>query len=68
MCIWLFLDVNECDTDNGGCDHTCVNNEGSFRCECDDGHTLGDDKKSCLGKTLTTTTFHFLMNRHRLMV
>lgn len=32
-------DINECLTNNGGCDQNaqCINNDGSFRCECDSG-------------------------------
>ena len=47
----LFLsDVNECETDNGGCSDSCVNREGSFECKCKDGYKVGDDKKTCEGK------------------
>lgn len=32
-------DINECLTNNGGCDQNaqCINTEGSFKCECDAG-------------------------------
>ena len=42
-------DVNECDKQNGGCDHNCSNTEGSFECSCYIGYKLDDDRKSCLG-------------------
>ena len=40
-CIQIALfnvtDLDECLTDNGGCQHTCVNTNGSYTCGCD-GH------------------------------
>lgn len=46
-----FLDVNECDYDNGGCESICINQPGSFKCDCEKGFqidTVGRTK--CLGK------------------
>ena len=45
----FFPDVNECDTDNGGCEHTCLNFDGRYDCECDNGFLLAADRKSCSG-------------------
>ncbi len=42
-----FIDVNECSTGNGGCEHVCTNTIGSFSCSCDNGFTLAGDGKSC---------------------
>ena len=54
--LWVFyvnfLDRNECETDNGGCDHKCVNKNGTFECKCNDGYKLEDDKKTCSGNIL----------------
>ena len=36
----FIADVNECDLNNGGCDHSCINTVGSYYCECSDGQTL----------------------------
>ena len=41
------LDIDECEIDNGGCDETCVNINGSYSCKCDSGLDLIDDGKSC---------------------
>ena len=41
------VDVDDCDTLNGGCDHNCLNLEGSFECSCRDGFALGEDSMSC---------------------
>ena len=44
------LDVNECDTSNGGCQHQCVNTNGSYVCYCNKGFNLDWNGKSCSGK------------------
>ena len=31
------LDINECETNNGGCAQTCINEVGDHRCVCDVG-------------------------------
>ena len=36
-------DINECELHNGGCAHLCVNEIGSFKCACFDGHYLDAD-------------------------
>eukprot|EP00058_Branchiostoma_floridae_P023089 XP_002608579.1 hypothetical protein BRAFLDRAFT_128816 [Branchiostoma floridae] len=33
-------DINECLTNNGGCQHTCSNNDGSYTCSCNTGYSL----------------------------
>ena len=42
-------DVNECDVNDGGCDHYCINLMGTFKCQCREGYKLGTDGKSCEG-------------------
>lgn len=46
----LNLDVNECETFNGGCDHQCNNTIGSFNCKCRKGFFLDANGKTCIGK------------------
>lgn len=43
-------DVNECDIYNGGCQEVCTNTEGSFTCDCQDGHQLRADGYTCSGE------------------
>ena len=45
----LFSDINECDTNNGGCEQMCVNTEGSYRCECYQGYSYNEDSGKCVG-------------------
>ncbi|HQN73767.1 MAG TPA: hypothetical protein PLB16_10170, partial [bacterium] len=40
-------DVNECETDNGGCAQNCTNTTGSHTCSCDAGYTLNGDGFNC---------------------
>ena len=44
-------DIDECKS--GPCSNgKCINSDGSFRCECQPGFTLGADGKTCLGELL----------------
>ena len=43
-------DTNECDTSNGGCAQVCINQVGSYYCQCNNGYTLDDDNHGCSGK------------------
>ena len=45
----IVSDIDECLTDNGGCDHICVNEPGTHHCECKAGYLLADDGKTCNG-------------------
>ncbi|XP_019614687.1 PREDICTED: uncharacterized protein LOC109462574 [Branchiostoma belcheri] len=42
------VDINECETNNGGCEQICTNTIGSFECSCRDGFLLDADGFSCL--------------------
>ena len=42
--------MNECQTNNGGCNQTCTNSYGSFKCFCDVGYSLAIDGLDCDGK------------------
>lgn len=47
--VYVCIDINECDSDNGGCNQTCVNTIGSYYCECGDGFSLHNDSHGCNG-------------------
>ncbi|XP_052782319.1 uncharacterized protein LOC128218695 isoform X2 [Mya arenaria] len=43
-------DINECSSNNGGCQHVCRNNLASFTCLCNSGYVLKTDLKTCEDK------------------
>ena len=42
-------DINECNTNNGGCAYNCTNTLGSFMCSCRNGFQLASDGLGCDG-------------------
>ena len=49
----LYVDVNECaDGGNGSliCPQVCVNDPGTFHCDCYPGYTINSDNVTCSGK------------------
>ena len=46
----LFIDINECSQNNGGCEHICRNTVGSYYCQCNEGYALNADQRTCRGK------------------
>lgn len=45
----FFTDIDECQINNGGCNHFCRNMIGSFDCTCKKGFKLLTDERSCQG-------------------
>ncbi|CAH3046479.1 unnamed protein product [Pocillopora meandrina] len=41
------VDIDECQTNNGGCRHLCMNYPGGHTCACTKGYFLDRDKKNC---------------------
>ena len=52
-----FLDVNECEENNGGCEQQCVNKEGSHNCSCEGGFKLENDGFKCTGDSIKRVNF-----------
>lgn len=44
------IDLDECSEMIHGCQHDCVNTEGSYRCSCKVGYSLQLDRKTCLAQ------------------
>ena len=56
---WLVpIDINECETDNGGCEQGCVNQDGSFHCNCSDSYILSSNKLNCSRSSISTCECH----------
>ena len=47
--VYVSEDINECDDNNGGCTHTCINQPGSYQCQCDDGFNSESNGMNCTG-------------------
>ena len=43
-------DINECSTNNGGCEHACANTDGSYVCSCNRGYELAANNHNCVGE------------------
>ena len=43
------IDINECLSDNGGCEQICSNIVGSHQCSCRHGYQLAGDNRTCIG-------------------
>ena len=52
------LDINECNTTNGGCEHICTNTIGSFNCSCDTGYQLDENGLNCSGESTYIIAIH----------
>ena len=46
---FINLDIDECVESNGGCQHDCSNNIGSYQCWCHSGYVLRTDQHGCEG-------------------
>ena len=51
----IHLDIDECGTNNGGCDHDCYNSPGSYTCSCNEGYEVHDDLHQCLREYIFTS-------------
>ena len=47
----LYLDINECDLNNDDCEpDKCINNIGSYTCDCQEGQELDSDGITCISE------------------
>ena len=45
----LYIDIDECVLNIDNCDQMCVNELGSYRCECYSGYSRVNDILRCIG-------------------
>lgn len=45
-------DINECEVEDHGCEHMCINDPGSFHCVCKRGFFLNENGKTCDRKSI----------------
>ena len=57
--LYYSSDIDECSTNNGGCEHNCQNTIGSFKCSCRSGYVL-HGSTACKG----THNFHCMTKLH----
>lgn len=50
-CHIISTDIDECHSNNGGCQQNCINTAGSYKCSCHDGFVRNQDLKTCSSKT-----------------
>ncbi|GAB1601778.1 fibrillin-1-like, partial [Argonauta hians] len=50
-------DINECEVDNGHCSNICVNEAGSYHCQCPEGLNMSADGHSCLASHCPSLNF-----------
>jgi len=56
------VDIDECQVNNGGCHHDCINTPGSRVCACNKGYFLAQDKVKCEGTLRSNTIYLFKEN------
>lgn len=50
--LYSALDINECETRSENiCSDTCVDQEGTYSCDCPEGRTLASDQVNCGGSS-----------------
>lgn len=48
------VDIDECQEERDNCAQICLNNNGSYTCNCNLGYQLEPDQRSCMGEYLCT--------------
>ena len=68
VCIFLIhADINECSTNNGGCNQNCTNTIGSFVCSCNTGYELRSSQLTCVGKKEQHLEYQVSVNNNFLL-
>ena len=54
-----YTDIIECTSNNGYCEHSCINTIGSYKCLCDEGYVLNSNARSCSGIYYSLLDYNF---------
>ena len=57
----MISDIDECQNNLSGCDHSCYNTIGSFTCDCTPGYTLANDGSACNGEKFHRNMKHCVL-------
>ena len=57
ICFIFSKDINECITDDNDCTDKCINNIGSYTCDCPSGETLDSDGLTCVGRLMLSCDY-----------
>ena len=74
VCLWLkvlktyfFLEeINECNNNNGGCEHSCHNTNGSYYCSCNTSYIINSDNHHCDGKIIDVLLLSNIINFYKM--
>ena len=47
---YSLVDIDECQEESDNCSQICLNNDGSYTCDCNVGYELGSDQQTCSGE------------------
>ena len=53
----MFIDVDECQFNNGGCEQICIDEIPLFQCRCKEGYTLDSNGRNCSGMYIKLILF-----------
>ena len=67
VCVWLRVDINECDY-GSKCDQTCVNQIGSYSCTCKPGFVLLSDNTSCKGIARSLSLLNYVCDDSQMIM
>ena len=60
----IILDANECISGDHNCQQTCLNQDGSYTCACQDGYLMNSDMRTCtdVNECLQSPCSHYCTN------